>query len=350
MANYSDKYYENYKNSQSVKVTQPHYNNICYPYYNYNNICHSHCCQPSCCYPSCLPGPPGPRGLQGVAGPPGAQGPQGLTGSVGPQGPQGETGPAGVQGVAGPPGVQGPQGETGPAGAQGPSGATGPQGPAGPAGAQGVAGPPGAQGPQGPQGPAGPQGATGSQGTQGPQGPQGPQGEAGPSGQGAIIPFASGVPMTLTTLDDGLVGTYGMMGFGNSIISAIALGATIDTSTLLSLQAFTMPRDGSITSLSGFFSVLVGLELFTGSLTIRMQIYQQTGASNIFTPIATTILDLPALTGSIEIGHTVGANLTGLSIPVALGDRLLLVVSTSTTGIDTATAIDGYASAGLNIV
>lgn len=57
-----------------------------------------------------VPGPEGPRGLQGEPGPQGEQGPQGLQGETGPrglQGQQGETGPQGPQGLQG---EQGPQG------------------------------------------------------------------------------------------------------------------------------------------------------------------------------------------------------------------------------------------------
>ncbi|MGM1050519.1 MAG: hypothetical protein ACQEXX_30980 [Bacillota bacterium] len=56
----------------------------------------------------------------------------------------------------------------------------------------------------------------------GPFGPIGPVGPIGPAGPGvlgipggrAIIPFASGAPLALTTVARGLVGSVGLAGFG----------------------------------------------------------------------------------------------------------------------------------------
>lgn len=53
-----------------------------------------------------IPGPPGPRGPQGIRGLPGPHGPRGFTGPRGKRGPTGLTGPQGLQGPAGPPAVK----------------------------------------------------------------------------------------------------------------------------------------------------------------------------------------------------------------------------------------------------
>jgi hypothetical protein len=50
------------------------------------------------------PGPPGPRGEQGMPGPPGPRGEQGSSGPPGPRGEQGPSGPPGPRGEPGPPG------------------------------------------------------------------------------------------------------------------------------------------------------------------------------------------------------------------------------------------------------
>lgn len=224
-----------------------------------------------------------------------------------------------------------------PPGPAGPAGAPGPQGPQGVPGPAGPAGVPGAPGPIGPAGPAGP------------AGPEGPAGPAGPAGLGAIIPFSSGLAVAPTTILGGLVGTFGVMGFGSSVTSTTVLGGTINTVGLTNF-AFSMPRDGTITELAGFFSVTAGLDLLGSSIILNMQLYESTAPNNVFTPIAATSLDLPALSGTVVVGDTVNARLTGLSVPVTAETRLLLVISATATGLSLVNTVIGYASAGVTIV
>ena len=88
-----------------------------------------------------IPGPPGPRGIQGYTGPQGIPGIDANTGATGPAGYTGPTGPAGPQGI---PGIDANTGATGPAG---PTGIQGFTGPTGPRGIQGFTGPTGPAGP-----------------------------------------------------------------------------------------------------------------------------------------------------------------------------------------------------------
>lgn len=53
-------------------------------------------------------------------------------------------------------------------------------------------------------------------------------GATGAAAGGAIIPFASGIPLALTTLVGGLVGTVGLVGFGSSGPTVTLAGGTID--------------------------------------------------------------------------------------------------------------------------
>ncbi len=240
--------------------------------------------------------------------------------------------------LVGPPGPMGPQGIPGVAG---PAGAAGPEGAAGPAGPQGIAGPQGLTGPEGPIGPAGPQGI---------QGPIGPQ---GPAGNGAIIPFASGLPVSMTTIGLGLAGIPALVGFGNSGNTLTALGGTIDIlggpGELLNF-AFSVPRDGTITSISAFFSVTAALALVGSTITITAQLYSSTTPDNVFSPIPGAIVTLaPPLTGLISIGDISNGITEGLSIPVTAETRLLLVFSTTATGISLVNTVLGYASAGITI-
>ncbi|CCF14436.1 putative membrane protein [Brevibacillus laterosporus GI-9] len=120
--------------------------------------------------------------------------------------------------------------------------------------------------------------------------------------------------------------------------------------TLLNF-AYSVPRDGIITSISAFFSTAVGVTILGGSATITAQLYSSPTPNNIFTPIPGAIVTLtPSLTGLVPIGTISNGLTTGLAIPVTAQTRLLMVFSITTTGLTVVTAVTGYASAGVTIV
>lgn len=236
-----------------------------------------------------------------------------------------------------------PEGSIGPAG---------PQGPMGPIGAQGPIGPTGATGAQGLVGPEGPRGATGEQGEVGPQGPQGEPGLGG-AGNGAIIPYASGTPVTLTTISGGSVGTSSIVGFGNSATGVSLVGNTIDLTgaegTLLNM-AFSVPRSGVITSIAAYFSSTAALNLSGTKINITAQLYRSVAPNNRFTAIQGAVVTLsPDLTGNMSIGRTSNGITTGLNISVNPQTRLLLVFSATASGASLVNTVEGYASAGITI-
>lgn len=236
-----------------------------------------------------------------------------------------------------------PEGSIGPAG---------PQGPMGPIGAQGPIGPTGATGAQGLVGPEGPRGATGEQGEVGPQGPQGEPGLGG-AGNGAIIPYASGTPVTLMTISGGSVGTSSIVGFGNSATGVSLVGNTIDLTgaegTLLNM-AFSVPRSGVITSIAAYFSATAALNLSGTKINITAQLYRSVAPNNRFTAIQGAVVTLsPDLTGNMSIGRTSNGITTGLNISVNPQIRLLLVFSATASGASLVNTVEGYASAGITI-
>ncbi|USK57213.1 bclB domain-containing protein [Cytobacillus solani] len=207
--------------------------------------------------------------------------------------------------------------------------------------------------------------ARGLRGMQGPPGPPGPAGAPGPAGTpgvpgipgaGAIIPFASGLPVALSTVLGGVASTQGLIGFGSSGTTLSVLGGPIDLTgaggTLLNL-AFSVPRAGIITSISAFYSNFLAVNLLTSTVTIRAQLYRSASPlSNVFNPIPGAIVTLaPTLTGAIALGFTSAGNTpAGLAIPVVQGERLLMVFSAEETGgIPIAASLEGYASAGVAI-
>ncbi|WP_425060453.1 exosporium glycoprotein BclB-related protein [Sporomusa carbonis] len=236
-----------------------------------------------------------------------------------------------------------------PIGPTGPTGATGDTGPTGPTGSTGDTGPTGAAGALGATGATGATGPTGATGATGDTGP------TGPTGAGAIIPFASGTPITLTTVLGGTANTLGLIGFGSSTDGITLVGGTIDitgtgTGALLNF-AFSAPRNGTITSIAAYFSTALALPLVGSTVTITAQLYSSTTPNNVFSPVpGATVTLSPSLTGMLPLGTISNGITTGLAIPVTQETRLLMVFSVAVTaGIDIATVVVGYGSAGLTI-
>ncbi|WP_063612745.1 exosporium glycoprotein BclB-related protein [Clostridium sporogenes] len=282
-------------------------------------------CMPCCCNCTC------PRGVTGPTGPRGITGPTGPTGVTGPTGPIGITGPTGPIGITGPTGPIGITGPTGPIGITGPTGPIGITGPTGPIGITGPTGPIGITGPTGPIGVTG---------------PTGPIGITGPTGASAIIPFASGGSVALVTVLGGLANTGALLGFGSSFAGGTVSAGTITLSPAIADFAFVAPRTGTITSLAGFFSATVGVTLLS-PVQIRLTIYTAPAASNTFTPVGTPLLLTPAL-GVIVVGTT-ASGITAENIPVAAGDKILLVADSDTLGVSLASVVTGFVSAGIAI-
>ncbi|WP_096439835.1 exosporium glycoprotein BclB-related protein [Alteribacter populi] len=191
-------------------------------------------------------------------------------------------------------------------------------------------------------------------GIPGPPGPEGPGGPVGPPGASAIIPYTSGIPTTLTTVLGGVAGTTSLVGFGNSVPGVELVGDTIDLTgaggTLLNF-AFSVPREGTITSIAAYFSTTAALELVGSTVSITAQLFSSETPDNTFTPIpgASVTLD-PPLSGLVTLGETSNGINSGLNIPVTPETRLLMVFSAEVTeGIDIATVVAGYASAGVSI-
>ena len=321
---------------------------------NYNGCIWCPCCR---CRPPiiirCPTGPTGATGATGPTGPTGATGEDGATGATGSTGPTGATGEDGATGATGPTGATGATGPTGPTGATGEDGATGPTGPTGSTGATGSTGPTGTNGANGDRGPTGPTGITGATGATGATGSTGPTGSTGAAGASAIIPFASGLPVSLTTIAGGLVGTPAFIGFGSSAPGISIIGNTIDLtnpSGTLTNFAFTMPRDGVITSIDVFFSTTAALSLVGSTITIEAKLYESIAPNNTMTVVpGTTVTLTPSLTGVISIGTISKGILTGLNINVPAGTRLMLVLTARASGLSLVNTVAGYVSAGVAI-
>ena len=168
----------------------------------------------------------------------------------------------------------------------------------------------------------------------------------------AIIPYASSVPVTLTTIAGGFVGLGSLIGFGNAYsgvgLSASNIDLTGGTGININL-GFSVPRNGTIKSITGFFSNTVALSLVGSSVVIQAQLYSNDGTSNLFVPVSGASVSLPALSGTVSIGTTRNAIINGLSIPVNAQSRYILFFSGTATGLSLINTVEGYASAGVSI-
>ena len=157
----------------------------------------------------------------------------------------------------------------------------------------------------------------------------------------------------MTTIAGGLIGTTSLVGFGSSATGIDLIGGQIDlTGTVLGPLinfAFSVPRDGTITSLAAFFSNTVALTLLTTTITITAELFISTGPDNTFVPTGAVATLAPALTGTVSLGDVSSGIADGLSVPVSAGDRLLVVFSTTAAGLDLINVVTGYASAGVAI-
>src|SRR5699024_1854402 len=136
----------------------------------------------------------------------------------------------------------------------------------------------------------------------GPTGPTGPMGPAGTGGSSTIIPLSSGFPVSLTTVLGGAVSTQAAVGFGGNGPITKVLGANIDLSGgggLAINQAFSSPRNGTITGIAAYFSISVASAL-SSSITITARIYQATPPSNTFKEVGTLVL--PSISAFAAIG------------------------------------------------
>jgi BclB C-terminal domain-containing protein len=187
-------------------------------------------------------------------------------------------------------------------------------------------------------------------GIEGAPGAPGAPGIPGTPGNGAIIPFASGTPVVMTTTVGGLFNTVSTVSFGNSITGVPLLGGGAIIQNFAN-AAFMMPRDGTITGVSGYFSSTVGLALVGSTVTVSAQVYCSTTLDNSFVAVSGALVVLsPPMTGVLAVGSISKGTTTGLSIPVTAGTLCLMVFKSDVTaGIDIATVVTGIASGGLAI-
>lgn len=115
-------------------------------------------------------------------------------------------------------------------------------------------------------------------------------------------------------------------------------------------MAFSVPRDGVITSIAAFYSITAPLSIPGTTITITAQLWSSPTPNNSFTPVAGTAVTLaPPFTGEVALGTISNGLLENLAIPRTAETRLLMLFSAAAEGLSLTNTIEGYASAGVTI-
>lgn len=294
-------------------------------------------------------GAPGANGTPGVDGVPGAPGAPGANGTNGTNGIDGAPGAPGAPGANGTNGLNGAPGVNGTNGTNGTNGVDGVDGKDGTPGANGAPGTPGAPGTNGTNGLNGTNGINGTNGT------NGVDGKDGLNGAGAILPFVSGAPGTMTTVLGGVLNTTSIVG-PNGVATGVTLsGSTIDLAGgpgIVINMAPTIPRDGTITDLDAYLSITVGLSLLLSTATVTAQLYTSPTPNNTFTAVpGAAVILTSSLNGVVAPGTFFHTNIPGLAIPITRGTRYFLDFRTDiTAGLDVVAVVSGYMGGSMNVV
>ncbi len=99
--------------------------------------------------------------------------------------------------------------------------------------------------------------------------------------------------------------------------------------------------------MAGFFSTVAAVTLLS-AVEVNLQLYLADAASNTFNPVGTPLALTPNLGPVISIGD-VATGLSAQNIPVLAQQKLLLVAFSDTLGIDLASVVTGFISAGITI-
>jgi|GEM_PF-613914 len=220
-----------------------------------------------------------------------------------------------------------------------PKGATGLQGPVGATGAvglRGATGPAGLAGADGTTGAAGPTGADGIPGVTGAEGPTGPTGSdaTGP----ATILTASG-PMNPSVFPDGLPWDIAVLPLSGILANAKSVNTPFPSLIDVNGVAQTIPRDGTVTSFTGWFYNIGSTVLPGSTLSFTGKLYLSSNGQDPPTPQYGSSCTSPPLTGIISPGTVTTFTCSGLNIPVPQGSIGFFTLEASISGPTSPTTV-----------
>ncbi len=153
-------------------------------------------------------------------------------------------------------------------------------------------------------------------------------------GPGAVIPFSSMFQRFASTISDGSSENAVPLGFGSSNRAFTIINNTVTFNQDGLFFGFTVPRDMTITHISGFTT---SRELFTqvpdGSLVVpHFQVGAASPAGNVYTLLPGTLLPLlPGYSSFSPIGTPLSADMA-VSVPVKARDSIVFVGMIQMTG------------------
>lgn len=164
----------------------------------------------------------------------------------------------------------------------------------------------------------------------------------------SMIAFSSGrYPATLKTAITGLPSQVSQVGFGTSIDT----NATDPLHLAIPNEAFTVSKNGFITSIAATFVLENQADFQTSQSMIRATIYKAVKGSNDFFATAATVDLTPTLTGLKPAGFIVSGS-AQVNVPIEVEERLVMVFSFIETNLPVGFlggTIVGFESAGITI-
>lgn len=166
---------------------------------------------------------------------------------------------------------------------------------------------------------------------------------------GSMLAFTSGItPTVLTSVLGGVVGTTSAIGLGTALPGINIVGNTLDLTDLV-VDAVSVSKASTITAISASYSLLAGLSLVGTTTTINATVFRAPEGSNLFTATSASVNLDPPLTGVLNIGDVSAISTSIAPVPVAVGDRLMVVFSITATGLTLVQTVTGSASATLTM-
>lgn len=178
---------------------------------------------------------------------------------------------------------------------------------------------------------------------------------------GAIIPLASGTTFRVSSNQFGETFFSATIGFGANGTGFISEDKFfINPSALSPNVAFPVPRNGTITSVSAFYSYSgpssenIPID-FDVTVTVHAQIFAAPPGTDTFQALPDALVTFDTgITRNTPVGTTMHGIITELSIPIEEETRLLTVFFATSTRTNPLalleTDIKGFGSAGINIV
>lgn len=165
-----------------------------------------------------------------------------------------------------------------------------------------------------------------------------------------IIPFASGVQFTMTSGTETNDPSIVFVGFGYATSQFIPFTNPLDLSTPNLSFAFQMPRSGLLKNLTVTYTLQDEVDITEGQVTLYAQLYVANQNSNLYSPIAQSLIQLtPNLTGTVPVGTIFTGTANNINVNISQNQKLVLVIYAMGTNTTNQYSFNGVLNGGLLI-